>query len=124
LRPARDGGGAAQVLDAAVGAGADEDAFDRHLVERRPDGQAHVVQRARHRLAPLRVRRVVRVGHAAGDGQRVFRAVAHVTIGATAAASSDTSRSNAAPSSLGSARQPGLTRSHSAPFGAYSRPAR
>ena len=54
-----DGGGRAQILDAAVGAGADEDAVDLHLVQRRAGRQAHVFQRALDRpgACPRRRRR-------------------------------------------------------------------
>ena len=50
--------------------------------------------------------------------------VPQVTIGAIAAASRLTSRSNVAPSSLGTVRQKATALSHSAPLGANGRPFR
>ena len=62
--------GDAQVLDAAVGAGADEDAVDGDVGERRARLEAHVGERALHGIAPRRVRRIGRVGHAPRDRRR------------------------------------------------------
>ena len=77
------------------------------------------------RRAPLGVRRAVSgSGTAPVIGSAFSGLVPQVTIGATEAASSDTSRSKTAPSSVGKARQRSSARSHSAPFGANSRPAR
>ena len=48
---AHDGGGGAQVFDAAVGAGADEDAVDGDLLDGLAGSEAHVVERAVEGLA-------------------------------------------------------------------------
>ena len=53
-------GGLAQVADPRVGAGADEDAVERDLLDRRPGLQAHVLERALVALA-------LGLGHGAGD---------------------------------------------------------
>src|SRR5215470_9761265 len=46
-----DGGSGAEVLDAAVGAGADEDALHRQLRELEARLETHVFERAEHRVA-------------------------------------------------------------------------
>ena len=106
--------GRAQVRDAAVGAGADEDPIDlrpRRSV-RRP--QPHVVERRRHAAA------LAGSAARAGSGTRPSTAttcsglVPQVTCGARAATSIDTSRSKTAPSSLGSVRQAASAASHRA----------
>ena len=68
--------GGAQVLDPAVGAGADEDPVDRDLVDGRARRQAHIVERDAHGLAPVGVLRLARIRDSAGDRHRVLRAVA------------------------------------------------
>ena len=68
-----DGGDGAHVLDAAVRAGADEDAVDGHVREPRARLEAHVRERAPHRRRALLRRRVRRVRHDAVDRRRVLR---------------------------------------------------
>ena len=67
----QDGSSGAQILDPAVGAGADEHSVDLDLGERRAGLQPHVIQRPRDGvdLAALEIRRC---GHFCGDRQHVF----------------------------------------------------
>src|SRR5436190_1133958 len=65
-------GGGAQILDAAVGAGADEDDVDLGVSDGLPGLEAHVVQRP-FDLVFLVALVVVGVGNAAVDGDYVFR---------------------------------------------------
>ena len=62
-------GGHPQVLDPAVGAGAEEDRVDRDVAQRRAGGQAHVGQRLLDGATLALVGDVGRVGHGAGDRQ-------------------------------------------------------
>src|SRR5215475_4812902 len=63
-----------QILDAAVGARADEHPVDLDLRERHAGTQAHVVDGAAHRLPPRGICLAGGIGHAPRDGQRVLRA--------------------------------------------------
>ena len=73
LAPAlEDRGGGAQVFDAAVGARADEDVFDRHFGHRCTGGEAHVVEALLRSDALRFVGEVIRRGHAATDGDDVL----------------------------------------------------
>ena len=54
----------AQVLDPAVGAGADEHGVDLDLLHRRAGLQAHIFQRALHGAAAVLARGRLGVGHA------------------------------------------------------------
>src|SRR5205085_1528278 len=74
LAALRDRGGGAQVLDAAVGAGADEDALHRHVREPGAGREAHVVERAGDRRALALVRDIGGVWHHPGDRQHVLGA--------------------------------------------------
>mmetsp|Transcript_32545 Transcript_32545/g.80233 ORF Transcript_32545/g.80233 Transcript_32545/m.80233 type:complete len:833 (+) Transcript_32545:138-2636(+) len=74
LLAARHGSHGADVLDAAVGAGADEHLVHGHVLHLGARGQAHVRQRALHGRHALRIGGEVRgVGHHAGDGHHVLR---------------------------------------------------
>ena len=67
----------AQVLDAAIGARADEDAVDLDVLQRGAGLEAHVVERcAPSRRACPRPRSSAGFGHDAGDRQHVLRASA------------------------------------------------
>mmetsp|Transcript_15577 Transcript_15577/g.49249 ORF Transcript_15577/g.49249 Transcript_15577/m.49249 type:complete len:529 (-) Transcript_15577:350-1936(-) len=65
---------AAEVLDAAVRAGADEDLVNADVLHLHPGLKAHVAERALHARALRRVLHVLGVGDAAGDGHDVLRA--------------------------------------------------
>mmetsp|Transcript_54566 Transcript_54566/g.173374 ORF Transcript_54566/g.173374 Transcript_54566/m.173374 type:complete len:829 (-) Transcript_54566:162-2648(-) len=68
-----DGGHLTQVLDAAVGARADEHHLHGNLIDLLARGQAHVVQGALHGGGALGVGCVLGVGHDAGHGHDVLR---------------------------------------------------
>src|SRR5215468_10674177 len=72
--PLCDGGRRAQILEAAVGARADEDAVDLDLGQRHARAEAHVVHGAPHGLTSRRVRLARGIGHAPRNGQRVLGA--------------------------------------------------
>src|SRR5215813_5675269 len=103
--PLCDGGRRAQILEAAVGARADEDAVDLDLGQRRARAKAHVVDGAPHGLTSRRVRLARGIGHAPRNGQRVLGTGAHVTVGRMSAPSSVTSLSKVASASEGSVFQ-------------------
>ena len=125
VRPGGDRGGGAQVLDARVRARADEHGVDRDLAHRRARLQAHVARAPARRCRGRRRRRTSRATGTASSMITVCAGlVPHVTDGRSAAASSTTSLSNVAPSSVTSARQSSSARSHAAPVGANSRPSR
>jgi hypothetical protein len=69
----QDRRGGAQVLDPAVGAGADEDRVDLDVLEALAGPEAHVVERAARSL-DLAAREVLGRRHGAGDGQHVLGA--------------------------------------------------
>src|SRR5215510_7542311 len=74
--PLRDSGSRAQILEAAVGARADEDAVDLDLGQQHARAEAHVVDGAPHGLTSRRVRLARGIRHISRDGQRVLRACA------------------------------------------------
>ena len=100
-------GGGPQVLDAAVGARADEHGVDRDVAHRRAGGEAHVLEGPGGGVALRRGRRTTSgSGTAPSSGDRPGRGwCPRRRAGASAAASSTTSLSKAAPSSVGSVRQ-------------------
>ena len=63
VRPSHHRGGGAQILDAAVGARADEDVVDRDVGHPGAGDEAHVLERPRHRAA-FRLRSARRPGPA------------------------------------------------------------
>ena len=63
-----DGGGGAEIFDAAVGAGAEEDGVDRDVVDRRAGFEAHVFEGALEGLAVGFVGGVGGVGDGGVDG--------------------------------------------------------
>src|SRR2546427_6493834 len=71
--PLHHPGGRAQVLEPTIGAGADEDAIDLDLGERRAGVEPHVRERALHALAARGVTGHRWIGHAPRDGQGVLR---------------------------------------------------
>jgi hypothetical protein len=106
LRPRpRDGGGGAQVLDAALVQEPMKTLSIGDVGHRRARRQAHVFQRAlgRSRLASSAI--VGRVGHDAGDRHHVLGLVPQVTCGAMSAASSVTSGRKTRRRSAGRVRQ-------------------
>src|ERR1700727_3080649 len=74
LMAIRDRGGGAQILDAAIGAGADEDAVDGEIRHLLPALEAHIVERALDRGAFLLTRCVLDPRHDAEDRRDVLRA--------------------------------------------------
>ena len=64
-----DAGRGAQIFNAAVGAGADEDAIDRDFFERRAGFQIHVLEARSKDFAVELVGRGGGVGHSGGDGR-------------------------------------------------------
>ncbi len=73
FRPLAIDGGGAQILDAAIGAGADEDAVDLHIGQRRARLQTHIGERAFDTGALVAHRAIVAgSGTLAGDRQRLF----------------------------------------------------
>mmetsp|Transcript_28905 Transcript_28905/g.51672 ORF Transcript_28905/g.51672 Transcript_28905/m.51672 type:complete len:597 (-) Transcript_28905:259-2049(-) len=69
----RDGRHLANVLDAAVGAGADEDLVHGDALQRRAGLQSHVLKGTLDGRTTLRVALSRRVGRLSGDGRRVLR---------------------------------------------------
>src|SRR5579872_3909443 len=69
----QNGGGLSKVLQPAIGAGSDEDAVDRDLVEPRAGLKPHIAQTALHPRAAVGIRLAVRIGYDAVDGQIVLR---------------------------------------------------
>ena len=69
-----DCGGAAQILDTPVGAGADEHLVDPHVGQLHARNEAHIVERAHRRLAAISVRKRFGIGHPTVDGQHILRA--------------------------------------------------
>ena len=59
--------GGAQIVDARIGAGADEDAIDGNVHDRRAGFQAHVDERALGGFLVVGIAEGAGVGHAAGD---------------------------------------------------------
>ena len=93
LAAARDLGGGAQILDAAVGAGADEHAVDRHVDQPGARRQAHVGERARPGLAACsRPARWPGSGTTSVIGSASCGLVPQVTIGGMSAALRSSSR--------------------------------
>src|SRR6266508_5546681 len=72
--PLGDGRRRSEVLDAAVRAGADEDAVHHDVGERHAGPETHVVERAPHGSAAGRIALPRGIGHVPGNGQRVLRA--------------------------------------------------
>ena len=66
-------GDSAQVLDAGVGAGADEDLVDLDVCKRRAGFEPHIFERTLHGAAPAPVRLLGRVRHHARDRQDLPR---------------------------------------------------
>ena len=81
LAPLGDLGGGAQVLDAPVGARADEHAIDLDPVERRAGLERHVFERALHGAAAIGIGLVRRIGNAAGDRHHILGAGAPGDVG-------------------------------------------
>src|SRR5579872_3563395 len=71
---AGDLGCCAQILDAGIGAGADEDAVDLDRRERGAGPEPHIVERVRDLLALLRIRLCVWVRNLAVDRCGLLRA--------------------------------------------------
>ena len=99
------GGGGPEVLDARVGARAHEDGVDADLPQRRPGLESHVGERAPGRLPVAGVGQGVGIGDGPVMGATWAGLVPQVTWGTMVAASSATSLSKVAPSSVGSVRQ-------------------
>ena len=118
-------GGGPQVLDARVGAAADEHGVDGDVAHRRAGGEAHVLEGPGGAVALVRRRRSRRAtGSAPASGTTWAGLVPQETCGAMSAASRCTSLSKAASSSVGSVRQSSSAASHAAPVGAWARPSR
>ena len=111
------GGRGPQVLDAAVGARADEHGVDGDVADRRAGVEAHVLERPRGRLAVASARRRRR-GRARRRRSATTWAgfVPHETWGRSSRASRTTSLSKAASSSVRSVRQSSSAASHAAPL--------
>src|SRR3546814_13841749 len=56
-----------QVLDAAVGAAADEDILDRHVLHPRAGGEPHIGERLRRGRLLRRIGEACRIGNDTGD---------------------------------------------------------
>ena len=74
LAAARDFGGGAQIAEAAVGAGADEDPIDRRAGDRRAGLQPHVVERGLQRGTARRIVDRLRIGNVAVDADDMLGA--------------------------------------------------
>ena len=73
LAPLQDAGGDAQIFDARVGAGADEDRIERNIAHRLPLVQSHIIKRARISVALVVIARVGKMRHHAADIDHHFR---------------------------------------------------
>ncbi len=69
-----DSGGGAQILDPAVGAGADEHPVHRNLRDRRARREPHIVERPAHRPSLALARRILRIRDHAGHRHDILGA--------------------------------------------------
>ena len=71
--PLNDAGGDAQILNARVGARADEDRIERNIAHRLPLVQPHIVERARVGVALVGIARLIQMRHHAANIDHHFR---------------------------------------------------
>ncbi len=117
-------GGSAQVFDATVRAGSDEDLINLDICKPRARLDLHVFERSDDMALAFGIIERRGIGHLSVDRCTIFRTGAPVTIGASLDASSLISRSKTAFSELGKVRQYATASSQRSPFGARSALAR